>query len=185
MFANMKDRENMADDNIFEVSNSFYEKYNPQIRFVVTKILRNADQARDIDDCVNIVYLELMEKLQQYNETRAGMGTFVTVVARSVALNYCKKNMRGNGELIGDDKIDFLTEPIEVADKIEFQMLVENILEKLNEQENILFTLRYILFYSPEEIAKAFKIKRNAVDGRLNRLKSKIKKLLIKGGTTI
>jgi len=74
---------------------------------------------------------------------------------------------------------------METEDKIEFQMLVESILEKLNEQENALFTFRYILFYSPEEIAKIFKIKRNAVDGRLNRLKNKVKQLLIKGGTII
>ena len=134
---------------------------------------------------MNTVYLELIEKLQQYNDTRGSLAAFVAVIARSTALDYCRKNMRKNSELIGNEKLDFLTEPMETEDKIEFQMLVESILEKLNEQENALFTFRYILFYSPEEIAKIFKIKRNAVDGRLNRLKNKVKQLLIKGGTII
>ncbi|MCL1859823.1 MAG: sigma-70 family RNA polymerase sigma factor [Oscillospiraceae bacterium] len=175
-------------DNInktFEVNNSFYEKYNPLIYKIAARVLNASGQIRDIDDCVSTVYLELMEKLQQYNETRGSMSTFVAVVARSVALNYCKSNIRKNSELIGNDKIDFINDPIEIENKVEFQMLVESIVKKLNEQENILFTFRYILFYSPEEIAKAFKINRNAVDGRLNRLKNKIKKLLIKGGTII
>jgi len=170
---------------ISEVNNSFYEKYNPQIRAIVTRILNNAGQSRDINDCVNTVFLELMERLQQYNETRGSMAAFVSIITRSVALNYCKSNTRKIGELIGDDNIDFLSEPLEFENDVEFEMLVNGILEKLNEKESILFTMRFILFYSPEEIAKTFKIKRNAVDVRLNRLKSKIKNFLIKGGITL
>ena len=90
--------------------------------------------------------------------------------------------MRRKGELIGDDKIDFLSEPIEFEDKIEFETLVKSIKDKLNEQEIILFTMRYIYYYKPEEIAEALKIKRNTVDKRVSRLKTKVKKLLIKGG---
>ena len=177
--------ESMNNINYPEVNNNFYEKYNPQIRAIVTRILNNAGRNQDIGDCVNTVYLELMEKLQQYNDTRGSMGAFVAIVARSTALDYCRSNQHKQGELIGDDKLDFLSEPIEFENKVEFEMLVESILAKLNEQENLLFTFRYILFYSPEEIAKIFKIKRNAVDGRLNRLRKKVKKLLIKGGVIL
>jgi len=168
-----------------EVNNNFYEKYNPQIRTIVTRILMNANQYNDIEDCVNNVYLALMAKLQQYNETRGSIAAFVAIIARSTALDYCKSNIRKPGELIGDEKLNYLIEPIEIENKIEFQMLVDGILEKLNDQESILFTMKYILFYSPDEIAKAFKINRNAVYARLNNLKSKIKKFLIKGGITI
>jgi RNA polymerase sigma-70 factor (ECF subfamily) len=170
------------DNNIREVDNNFYEKYYPQIRAIVTRILTNAGQARDIEDCVSTVFLELIEKLQQYNEMRGSMGAFITIIARSTALNYCRDNRRNICELIGDDKLDFLSEPIAFEDNIEFEMLVKSIKENLNEQETILFTMRYICFYTPEEIAKSFKIKRNTVDKRLSRLKSKIKKQLIKGG---
>jgi RNA polymerase sigma-70 factor (ECF subfamily) len=168
-----------------EVNTSFYEKYNPQICAIVARILTNANHAQDIEDCVNTVFLEIMERLQQYNETRGSMGAFVAVIARSVALNYCKSNARKSSELVGDEKIDFMSGPIKVEDDVEFKMLVEQIVAKLNEQENILFSLRYLLYYSPEEIARVFKIKRNAVDARLNRLKSKVKTLLTKGGIVI
>ena len=172
-------------NNLFEVNNSFYEKYNPQIRAIVTRILNYANQTGDIDDCVNTVYLELMEKLQQYNEARGSLAAFVAVIARSAALNHCKSNMRKNSELVGDEKIDYITDPLEAGDDLEFQMLVDMILEKLNEQESVLFSMKYIYFYSPEEIAKVFNINRNAVDGRVIRLKNKVKKLLIKGGITL
>ena len=180
----MEDIEDMNND-ISEVSNNFYDKYNPLIRTITTRILNNAGQAGDIDDCVNTVFLELMERLRQYNETRGSMGAFVAIITRSVALNYCKSNMRKNDELIGDEMIDFLCEPIAFENKVEFQMLVEYILEKLNEQESILFAMKYIYFYPAEEIAKVFKINRNAVDGRVNRLKKKIKNFLIKGGINL
>ena len=172
-------------NNIPEVNNNFYEKYNPQIRKIVARILNNAGQARDIEDCVNTVYCELIERLQQYNETRGSMGAFVAVIARSVALNYCRDSRNRTGELIGDEKLDCINGTIKVEEDFDFHILVEQIAEKLNEQENVLFAMKYIYLYSPEEIAKIFKIKRHAVDVRVNRLKNKIKKLLIKGGTTI
>ena len=177
---NVEEREKM--NNIPEVNTNFYEKYNPQIRAIVTRILKNANQADEIDDCVNTVYLDLLSKLQLYNETRGTLGAFVTIIARSGALNYCKGNKRKIGELIGDDNIDFLSEPLGFENEVEFDMLIENILAKLNQQETVLFTMRFILFYSTEEIAKEFKITRNAVDVRVNRLKGKVKNFLIKGG---
>ena len=61
-------------NNKLEVNNNFYEKYHPQIRAIVIRILNNANQSQDIEDCVNTVFLELMEKLQQFNETRGSMG---------------------------------------------------------------------------------------------------------------
>ena len=172
-------------NNMPEINNSFYERYNTQIRKIVTRILNNSNQSQDIEDCINTVYLELMENLQQYNETRGSMSAFVTIIARTTALDYCRGNMRNPGELVGDEKLDFLSEPVGFEDKVEFQMLIENILEKLNKEERVLFTMRYILFYSPEEIAKAMKINRSAVDMRASRLKSRIKSFLIKGGITI
>ena len=172
-------------DKILEVNNSFYNKYNFRIRIIVTRILNAANQPNDIDDCVNDVFLDLMEKLQQYNETRGSLTAFVSVIARSTALSYCRTNMRKPAELIGDEKIDFITEQFEFEDNIEFKMLVEEILKKLNQKERDLFTMRYILYYSSEETAKALKINRNAVDVRVNRLKSKIKNFLTKGGVIL
>jgi RNA polymerase sigma-70 factor (ECF subfamily) len=173
-----------SNDNI-QINHNFYEKYDSQIRAIVARILKQANKTQDIDDCVNTIYLDLMNKLEQYNDTRGSMAAFVTVVARSAALNYCKSNMRKISELIGDDKLDFLAEPIEYENEVEFNMLVENILEKLNKKERVLFTMRYMYFYSPEEIAKTMQINRSAVDMRVNRLKKKIKHFLTKGGIII
>ena len=170
------------DNNLLEVNSIFYDKYNSQIRAIVTRILNNANQTRDIDDCVNTIYLELIEKLKQYNETRGSIAAFVAIVARSTALNYCKSNTRKINELIGGDKIDIISDPVEVENKVEFEMLVKSIKEKLNKQERILFTMKYIYYYSPDEIAKIFQINRNTVDKRVSRLKGKVKDILIKGG---
>ena len=123
-----------------EVNNSFYDKYHPQIRAVISRILNYANQSNDIDDCVNIVFLDIMEKLQQYNETRGSMSAFVTVIARSVAINYCRSNMRRTGELIGDEKLDFLTVQIEYHDEAEFNSLVESIILRLSKTENTTMT---------------------------------------------
>jgi len=135
--------------NIYEINDSFYEKYNPQIRAIVTRILNYANQSRDIDDCVNTVYTELIEKLYQYNETRGSIGAFVAIVARSTALDYCRGNTRRNGELIGDENIDFLSEPIEFENKVEFQILVKNIKKRAERTGNyFIYYAVYILLHA-------------------------------------
>ncbi|MCL2095851.1 MAG: sigma-70 family RNA polymerase sigma factor [Oscillospiraceae bacterium] len=168
-----------------EAGNNFYDKYNPLIRSIVSRILISAKQAGDIDDCVNGVFLELMEKLRQYNETRGSMAAFVAIVARSAAIDYCRSNARKPGELVGDENLDFLAEPLSFEEGVEFKLLVESILERLNKRERILFTMKYILFYTSEEIASNLKIKRGTVDMRVKRLKDKIKSFLTKGGVIL
>ena len=175
---------NKTPENI-EVNDIFYYKYEPQIRAVVSNILIYANQPNDIDDCVNTVFLKIMEKLRQYNETRGSMETFITVIARSAALNYCKNNIRKSKELIGDENLDYLSSPIEYQDEIEMKLLVESIVSKLNSQESLLFTMRFLYYETPEKIAECLQIKRNTVDKRISRLKNKIKKILVKGGVII
>jgi len=168
-----------------ELNHDFYERYDGQIRATVARILGGMGRTQEIDDCVNTVYLELMEKLQQYNETRGSMSAFVAIVSRSAALNYSKSSARKTTELIGDEKIDWLADPVGCEDEVQFNMLVEDILAKLSKKERVLFAMRYIYFYTPEEIAKSMQISRAAVDMRTNRLKAKIKKFLTKGGIII
>ena len=169
----------------FKDNNNFYIRYNPLIRKIVTRILNNAGQSQDIDDCVNTVFLELMERLRQYSETRGSIAAFITVITRSVTLDFCKGSRNKKSELVGDENIDFMSEPIEFENEVEFGMLVESIVEKLTEPESVLFTMKYILFYPADDIAKALNIKRNAVDARVNRLKKRIKVFLAKGEITI
>ena len=147
--------------------------------------MTNAGRAQDIDDCVNDVFVELMEKLRQYNDTRGSMAAFVAIIARSAAIDYCRAYKRKSAEPAGDGKLDFLTEPLSFEDDVEFKMVVEAILGKLNKRERVLFTMKYVLYYTSEEIAAAFKIRRGAVDMRVKRLKSKLKILLAEGGVDL
>lgn len=164
------------------VNSDFYHEYYLQIKTIVIRILQCSNQLDEVEDCVNTVFLEIINKTKKYDEQRGNINAFVAVIARSTALNFRKKNIRKSGELIGDENLDFLSAPIKYQDEIEFNLLVETIISKLNKRERLLFTMRYLYFYSPEEIAKTLNIKRSAVDMRTNRLKNKIKKYLIKGG---
>ena len=100
-----------------EVNENFYEKYSPQIRAIVSRILSGSNLSQDVEDCVNTVFLDLMERLRQYNETKGSLAAFVAVIARSVALNYCKSKKNKMGELVGDDNIEFLGEPLELINR--------------------------------------------------------------------
>ena len=172
-------------DERLEINNSFYEKYNPTIRAIVTNILKSANQLQEVDDCVNTVFLSLIEKLHQYNESRGSITAFVIMIARSTALNYRKSSIRKSSELLGDDKMDFLNDDLSFENEVEFKLLVKEILGRLNEKESALFTMRFIFCDSPEEIAKALNISKNTAEVRINRLKNKIKQFLTRGGIII
>ena len=167
------------------INNDFYDEYYAKVRAIASRILQAANQANEIEDCVSTIFLELMTKFQEYDDKRGSIGAFVTVVARSTALNYRKSVMKKSDELIGDENLDFFAVPIDYQNEADFDLLVESIITKLNKAERALFTMRYLYYYSPDEIAKILKIKRSAVDMRTTRPKAKIQKLLIKGGLSI
>jgi RNA polymerase sigma-70 factor (ECF subfamily) len=180
-FVNMEKVSNIK-NNVPEVNSIFYEKYNPQIRAIVAKILYYSNQESYIDDCVNDVYVKLIEKLQQYNETCGSIAAFIAIIARSTALDYCRTNKRKIDKLSGDEKLDFLIDPVKIEDTVGFEMLVESITKNLNSRERIIFTMRYVYYFTPEEIAKEFNIPVSTAYKRISRLKDKIKNSLIKGG---
>jgi RNA polymerase sigma factor (sigma-70 family) len=90
--------------------------------------------------------------------------------------------MRQTSELIGDAKFDYISDNLKFENDVDFKLLVSSILGKLNEKEKNLFTMKFILFDSAEEIAKTFGINKNTAEVRINRLRKKIKKFLTKGG---
>ena len=181
--ADTNDNQDTAIKNI--INNDFYNEHYAKVRAIASRILQAANQANEIDDCVSAIFLELMTKFQDYDDERGSISAFVTVVARSTALNYRKSAARKSDELIGDENLDFFAVPIGYQNETDFDLLVESIITKLNKAERALFTMRYLYYYTPDEIAKVLKIKRSAVDMRSTRLKAKIQKLLIKGGLSI
>lgn len=62
----------------------------------------------------------------------------------------------------------------ETLDSIDFDALAERLIEALNEDEKLLYNLRYIKNTRVDEIAKILNISRPAVSMRLIRLKTKI-----------
>jgi len=160
------------------VNDEFYETYNNKITIIVKRMLTQTGITQDIDDCVNIVYVKLMESMENFDENRGSMDTYVNLITHSTVIDYLKKHSRFKNELVGNEILDFFYAPLECENEAVFNILVENICAGLKKEERILFTMRYILFHPPEEIAKVLNIKRNAVDTRCKRLKAKIKKYL-------
>ena len=160
------------------VNDDFYETYNKKITIIVKRMLSQTGITQDIDDCVNIVYVKLMESIGSFDEKRGSMDTYVNLITHSTVIDYLKKHSKFKNELVGNEIFDFLYAPLECEDEAVFNILVENIYAKLKKEERILFTMRYILFHPPEEIAKVLNIRRNTVDTRCKRLKAKVKKYL-------
>lgn len=163
----------------------YFFKYRQMICSTVARILHPLGTVHDTEDCVSEIFLALGSKLPDFDPERGSEDTFIRVFSRSSALNYRKKLAKQKSELDGDEVFDCISSQIEMDDDINFKELVRDITAALSKEERLLFTMRYLYYYSADEAAEAFGIKKSAVEMRTMRLREKIRKNLVKRGVTV
>ena len=169
---------------------TFYQMYHATAQYVVGNILRGCGSAEDVEECVNDALYQAMTSMDQYDAKRGTVKTFAGVIARSTALMRRRELMRhptvsfeevpkGNG----GKEWQGITITYEPEHRIEYQELVQSIIRGLKPKEQELFTLYFLMQMPPADIAKRLHITRGAVDTRVNRLRKKMIRELLKDPT--
>ena len=160
------------------IDEEFYLRHHKLIAGIAARILSGAKQ--DIEDCINEIFVVLMEKTGGFDPQRGTIEAYVSVVSRSVALNYAKK-LRRSRELVSDEETDIADASDAYNSFADFEAIKES-LNALTGDERVLFTLKYVYYHTAHEIAKYFGISVAAAEKRLTRLKGKLQKLLKEKG---
>ena len=150
--------------------------YGPLMRYVIAPILPDAhDQA----DCVSEVTVRVWEKIGQFDAGRGSWNAWLTAVARNTALNYARKNARHGGlDDIPPNTPSPEPTPEEVVLQKERQAALRSALEKLSPKDRTLFYRKYYYLQSTAQIASGLGLTERAVEGRLYRLKQRLRKTL-------
>lgn len=148
-------------------------QYGNLIRYVVRGILKDN---RDVEECVNGIYLRVWDKIGQYDPEKGRLSTWLTAVARNAALN--QRQVR-----------DVETEPLESSatamPSAEEEVLRRERAQRLRSavltlplKERMLCYRKYYYFQSTAQIAAELGMTERAVEGRLYRLRQRLRREL-------
>ena len=150
--------------------------YSPLIRYIITPILPNI---QDQEDCLNEVAMRIWDKIGQYDPLRGSWNAWLTALARNTALNKARQNKRFDtaGEVPPEIPATGPTPEEQVLQK-EREAVLEWALRQLSEKERMLFYRKYYYLQPIAQIASELGMTERAIEGRLYRLRQRLRKLL-------
>lgn len=150
--------------------------YGPLIRYIIAPILKNT---HDQEECFSEVTVKIWDKIHQYDADRGSWAVWVTSISRNTALN----RLRQTESTVSIEEI-----PIEIAssaptpEEALIQKEQENILKKalnqLSAKDRSLFYRKYYYLQSTAQIAAELSMTERAVEGKLYRIRKRLKALL-------
>jgi len=151
------------------------QQYGNMIRYIVNGIVKDASGQ---EECINDVYLKIWQSTDSFSGERGKLSTWITAIARNTAISYVRKQstrvleetyeeILGTGSQLSPEEAFMEKESLE-----EIMKLINGL--RLREKE--LFLRKYYYLQSTEQIAAELAMTVRAVEGKLYRIRQKLKK---------
>lgn len=156
--------------------NKLMKHYGPLMKYIIAPILPNL---QDQEDCLSEISMLIWDKIDTYDSTRGSLNAWITSVTRHTALNHKRKSSHyHNAEEINDSIPSNEPSPEDNIIQRERQAEINRALLQLSQKEMILFYRKYYYLQSTAQIASEMGMTERAVEGKLYRLKRKLRKTL-------
>lgn len=152
----------------------FTRRYSPLMRYIISPILTDE---QDREECLADVVLLVWERIGLYDPDRGAFSTWLTILTRNTALNRARKH-RQETEPLSPEQPSPAPGPEEQALRRELLEDLQRALENLSQKDRILFHRKYYYLQSIAQIAAEMGMTERAVEGRLYRLKKRLRKEL-------
>lgn len=175
----MKEAEIIAKlrDGDSEAMKVLMQQYGPFLCYILTPILPNVSER---EECFSEVITRIWQKQAQYDPVKGSWKSWMAAIARNMALNQVRN--RKQTEPLPEEMPADTMAPEDILLRKERQKALEQALSQVSRQERLLFYRKYYYLQSTAQIARELGMTERAVEGRLYRLKKKLRKLL--GGDT-
>lgn len=155
---------------------AFLTHYGPLLRYILGPILPD-DQDRE--ECLSEIALRVWDKIDTYDPDRGSFTAWLTALARNAALNKAGQGKRtASLEDLPPDYPARDPTPEEALLRQERQQALHRALEALSAQERRIFYRKYYYRQSTAQIAAELGMTARAVEGRLYRIKAKLRRML-------
>lgn len=153
----------------------FLRQYGPMMRYIIAPILPDA---HDAEDALSEAAMRIWERIDTFDETKGSFAAWVTAVTRHTALNLLRNARRRQTEEIPEESVSTEATPEEQLLEDELKRTLASALATLSREERTLFYRKYYYRQSTAKIAAEMGWTVRAVEGRLYRIKKKLRKKL-------
>lgn len=158
-------------------THAFEELVQYNTPFVMSVCLSLMKNKHDAEDACQEVFLKVWKSLSRFREESA-FTTYLYTVSRNTCLDILKKNSKNECEEIPEVLADGNDTPEEQYIKHEFNELLEECLNALEENMRTVLLLREKAGLSYTEIAETLLISEGTVKSRISRAREKLLKLM-------
>lgn len=148
--------------------------YGPLLRYVIAPILPDP---QDREECLYETAMQIWNKAAQYDPQRGSWSAWLTAIARNLALNRLRKPVHSS-EALTEQIPSPAPSPEESMIRQERQTALHRALEQVSSADRTLFYRKYYYLQSTAQIAAELGMTERAVEGRLYRLKKRLRKKL-------
>lgn len=148
-------------------------QYDSMIKYVMAPILSDS---RDIEECLADVYIKLWQNIDQFDPRKGSLKNWISVIARNTAITIARKNARKEMEL--KDTYPSKDTPEDNALKESEISELRRAINSLRETDRQLVYRRYFYMQGIPQIAAELGMTERAVEGRLYRIRRKLKNFL-------
>lgn len=154
----------------------FVRYYEPLMRYIITPILPDH---REQEECLSDVSMRVWEQIERFDPTKGSFSAWLTVITRNAALNRAKRAQRQpEAEELSPALPDGGETPEEALLRKERQQALARAVGKLSKRDQVLFFRKYYYLQSTAQIAAETGLSERAVEGRLYRLRQRLRNLL-------
>ena len=148
--------------------------YSALMRYVIAPILPDP---HDQEDCLSETVMRVWEKIGSFDPEKGSFVPWLTAVTRNCALNRARKTRPESSlEELPRETPSPLPTPEEAVLRREAQARLLAALRKLDQEEQLIFYRKYYYLQSTVQIAAEMGLTRRGVEGRLYRIKQKLRR---------
>ena len=150
--------------------------YGALMRYIIAPILPNA---QDREECLLEAAMRVWEKIELFDSDRGSWAAWLTMLTRNTALNHLRQ--RKHTEVVADIPPEYPAQeltPEETLLQHERHEALKRALDRLPSEERTIFYRKYYYLQPTVQIASELGMTERAVEGRLYRLKAKLRNAL-------
>lgn len=153
------------------------QQYGPLLRYVIAPIL---EDRREREECLSDLHLLVWEKIGGYDRTKGSLSAWLSALARNTARNRRRDETRGDHSVqeLDPSMVDPKLGPEEVLLRKERARRLQQAAERLGDIDRSLFYRKYYYLQSTAQMAAELGLTERAVEGRLHRLRKRLRKEL-------
>ena len=148
--------------------------YGPLIRYVITPILSDE---RDREEVFSDILVRVWDRVGQYDPNSGSWTNWLSAIARNAAIDRARRNPPVGAELTETIPAPHFNPEQELLRK-ERQKALHRALQALDPNDAALFYRKYYYRQSTAQIAAEYGTTERAIEGRLYRIKRKLRKRL-------